>query len=200
MSKLFSAPKSLVGVSDFASKRHFEEQGYTFTTLTPDQLVRLVMQHWDERTPGAGETDCSRKALVPVPSIVDGKQVFFSPYGLLAEGMEFRGFSARRQKGEDLHIETEVIDGCHYETEPVKFVNIVVYSKDALLENNGHRTTDRDFEIVCVLASAIQTEPMQPISMARNFLDKPGGTKSNYTAEEFAKSIYYWSQRARVRG
>ena len=40
---------------------------------------------------------------------------------------------------------------------------------------------------------------MPPVTMARNMLEKEGGTKSVYTAEEFAEAIYYWSQRIRIK-
>jgi hypothetical protein len=37
---------------------------------------------------------------------------------------------------------------------------------------------------------------MNPLTMARNFLEKPGGTFCEYTAREFAEAVYYWSRRA----
>ena len=49
---------------------------------------------------------------------------------------------------------------------------------------------------LCLLAGAAETEPMDPLTMARNMLEKPGGTFVPYTAEEFALSIYFWSGRA----
>ena len=41
---------------------------------------------------------------------------------------------------------------------------------------------------------------MDPLTMARNMLCKPGGTPVDYSAEQFARSVYYWSLRVRVRG
>jgi hypothetical protein len=34
---------------------------------------------------------------------------------------------------------------------------------------------------------------MNPLAMARNFLEKPGGTKTFYSSKCFAESVYYWS-------
>ena len=189
-----------IGVSNFAAQRHFEKNGYTHTSLSPEQLSKLVQDHWHTRIPGAGEIDCSRKTLVSVPACDEnGDLIFFTPYALLVSGMEFRGFATRRQLGEDLYQEIEVVNGDLYFTEEVKFVKIVLYSKEALLENDGKRTTDCDFEIVAIIASPVEKELMFPLTMARNYLQKAGGTKSVYTADEFAEAIYYWSQRVKVR-
>ena len=73
---------------------------------------------------------------------------------------------------------------------------MVLYSAETLTENDGTRSGDFDWEVVCLLAGAAQTEPMDPLTMARNMLEKPGGTYAPYTAQEFAEAIYFWSCRA----
>ncbi len=40
--------------------------------------------------------------------------------------------------------------------------------------------------------------PMHPLTMARNYLVKKGGTKGRYTAAQFAEAIWYWSQHSQV--
>jgi hypothetical protein len=83
---------------------------------------------------------------------------------------------------------------------PAKRVDVVCYSAEALLENNGTRThLDCNWEIVCLLASTGEKEPMLPLAMARNYLEMPGGTKGEYTAKEFAEAIYYWSSKRGVK-
>jgi hypothetical protein len=39
---------------------------------------------------------------------------------------------------------------------------------------------------------------MAPVTMARNFLGLVGGTRGEFTAEQFAKSIMYWATHAVV--
>ena len=189
----------IIGVSDFAKGRHFDISGYTYTTLTPDELSELVSRYWHTAIPGAGEKDLTRKVLVSVPATVHSTEAFFTPYARLTEGMLFRGYTKRRQEGEDLYREVEVVNGHLWPTEEVKFVKVVLYSVEALLENDGTRSTDADWEVVAIIASPFENEPMHPLAMARNFLEKVGGTKSHYTAQEFAEAIYYWSQRVKVR-
>jgi hypothetical protein len=105
--------------------------------------------------------------------------------------------------------------GCHAETyaycrdheishdgiakaDPVVKAEIVLYSREALTENVGESSGDFDWEVVAILAKTNENEPMTPLTMARNFLEKPGGTKSVYTAQEFAEAVYFWSQRVSI--
>jgi hypothetical protein len=41
---------------------------------------------------------------------------------------------------------------------------------------------------------------MHPLAMARNQLEKPGGTKGEYTAQQYAEAIWFHSQKGiRIR-
>lgn len=74
-----------------------------------------------------------------------------------------------------------------------KSASVVLYRADVLNENN-ERETDADWEIVAIKArTSDEEEPMDPYTMARNFLHLKGGTKGDFTAEQFAKSILYWN-------
>jgi hypothetical protein len=37
---------------------------------------------------------------------------------------------------------------------------------------------------------------MGPVTMMRNQLEKPGGTKANFTSKEWADSIQFWQEFA----
>jgi hypothetical protein len=80
---------------------------------------------------------------------------------------------------------------------PAKAVELIVYRRDVLLEEGPDKApTGCDWELVSINARAtIEPEPMHPIAMARNFLGHTGGTKAEYTAEDFARSIAYWQAR-----
>lgn len=184
-----------IGWSKFARERHRPGSGNTYTTLEEQYVVQMAELFWDGRQPGHGETGLDRKVVIPVKDAVG----FFLPTAKLEEDLPLRAHATRRQAGEDLHVEVflDSEDAKRFKIEPeiAKFVKIVCYSADALLENNGERSTDCDWEIVAILGSKAEQEPMTPLTMARNFLEKPGGTKSEYTAKEFAEAIYYHSQR-----
>lgn len=81
-----------------------------------------------------------------------------------------------------------------------KHASVVLYRADVLYENN-ERETDAEWEIVAIKARVDkEEEPMDPYTMARNFLHLKGGTKGDFTAEQFAQSILYWNNHAMTTG
>jgi hypothetical protein len=78
---------------------------------------------------------------------------------------------------------------------PATRVVVFIYSREAL---EDEATTDADWEIVSVQADAGVEQVMDPVTMARNFLDMEGGTKGDFSAEDFAKAIMHWAQHAVV--
>ena len=191
-----------LGWSEFGLNRHKREAGNSYSSLSPDQIVSFVQHGWSRRAPGQGETGIDRKVVVPVQPITGG--FFCPPRAKLVEGMQIKAEVKTRQAGEDPFVETYVEEAEARKhnalTEiPAGRVSIVCYSAEALLENNGTRSTDCDWEIITILATEKDKEPMTPLTMARNFLEMTGGTKSVYSAEEFAESIYYHSTKKGIR-
>lgn len=185
-----------LGISKFAFQRHYvNNKGRSYTTLSPEALITLVKDNWNFAIPGNGEKDLTRKILIPIPECLH--EHFHCPTIKLKKGMKLKSKVSQRQKGEDLYVSTFLKKGLFdsYEPESPKSVKIVCYSKEALLENNGERSTNSEWEIVSIICSAEENEPMYPLTLARNYLEKPGGTYGDYSAKEFAESIYYWSQR-----
>jgi hypothetical protein len=195
-----------IGWSKFAKERHVEGSGNSFFVfpekthglLPHDLVIDRCHAAWSRRYPGQGETGLDRKVVVPIAA-----QGFFLSTTALRDNLPLRAEVTRRQPEEDPHIEIYVdadeAKALGIEYEPAQFVNIVVYSAEALLENGGERSTESDWEIVAVLASKTEKESMMPLVMARNFLEMPGGTKSIYTAQEFAEAIYYHSTHRGIK-
>lgn len=187
--------------SAFGLKNNARNSGNSYSTLSPEAIIERVLNNWDKAVPGQGETTLDRKILVPVSP----EGFFCPPRANLVEGMELKSEVKFRQAGEDPYVETFVLEAearrCNALVEvPASRVDVVCYSAEALLENNGTRThLDCDWEIVCILASSGQKEPMLPLAMARNYLEMPGGTKGEYTAQEFAEAIYYWASKRGVK-
>jgi hypothetical protein len=114
---------------------------------------------------------------------------FYSGTLKLNENNKLCAAYAARRIGEDPYIKV----GVRAKKQPAKFVEIVCYRADVLAENN-ERSVDADWEIICIKARVSdEDEPMDPVTMARNFLHMKGGTKGSFSAEEFAKSIIYWN-------
>lgn len=178
-----------IGWSGFARGRYRPGAAHSHFLGSEAVLVDLVAAHWDARRPGAGRTGLDEVVVVPVPP--DG---FVGSTVRVDESTRLSAGFSRRARGEDGFVEVRA-DGPR---EPVRHAAVVLYAAATLLENDGVRSTDCDWEIVCVIASPIPDEPLDPLTMARNMLAKPGGTPCDYTAAEFAEAVWYWSGRARI--
>jgi hypothetical protein len=103
---------------------------------------------------------------------------------------------APRREGEAPYIRVSA----KAEKQQAKYASVVLYRWDVLNENN-ERETDAEWEIVCIKArTSEEEEPIDPMTMARNFLHLAGGTKGDFTAEQFAKSIVYWNSHTMTTG
>ncbi len=178
-----------LGWSDFALGRHKPAGKHTWFKGSNSELLELARENWAKRRPGAGRSDLSQVVIVPVDPAG-----FISATVAVDETTVINAIFDRRQKGEDGFIRVTA-DGPR---EEVKYASVVFYSAATLKENEGHRSGDYDWEVVCLLAGPIAEEPMDPITMARNMLEKTGGTYCGYSALDFAESIWYWSSRATV--
>ncbi len=121
---------------------------------------------------------------------------FFSGIVKVEEGTELTARLVRRRPDEEQFIENLARSRTKL---PGKTVDIVCYRKDVLLEEKDAVVTGADWDVISVNVSPEEGPmPMDPITMMRNFLVLKGGTKATYTAEEFARSIHYWSTRAMI--
>ncbi len=177
---------SHLGWSDFARGRHVPGGGHAWFDGSPEELLDLVQERWPQRRPGVGRTDLEAVVVVPVPA-----DRFVAGTVLVDENTPLFAALERRQPHEEPFIRVTA-DGPR---EPARYAAVVLYSAATLLENDGTRSGDFAWEVVSLQASAVPEEPMHPITMARNYLEKPGGTYAPYTAQQFAEAIWYWSRR-----
>ena len=56
----------------------------------------------------------------------------------------------------------------------------ILYSKDTLGAND-ERSTSADWEVVSMVASPVENEPMDPVTVMRNMRGLAGGSQVNYT-------------------
>jgi hypothetical protein len=178
---------SLIGVSNFVQRRQTRESRFSHHIWSWDVVAEMAAASFDHAKPGYRDG----VKLVPVP-----------PGGFYCGVVEVTAdtplkatFEARRE-GESAHIIVVATGG---EKLPALAVDIVIYRKDVLLED-GDEVTGADWDIISVNARpTLEPEPMHPLAMARNQAHLPGGTKAEYTAEEYVRAILYWSTRA-MRG
>lgn len=179
-----------LGWSDFARDRYVPGGAHTWFAGSHEELLDRVRTGWPGRRPGQGRDDLEQVVVVPVdPSAFVSSTVEVGPDTPLTAEV------VRRQPHEDPYIRVTAAGP----REAVRFAGVVLYSAATLEENDGHRSGDFDWEVVALVASPVEREPMDPLTMARNMLARPGGTPCTYTAAEFAEAVWYWAQRAAAR-
>ncbi len=150
-----------------------------------EELEVLTLENFEKAQPGYRDG----VVLVPVPP-----ERFFSSVVEVTRDSKLWSTFGSRQRGEAPFLQT-VARGSKA---PAVAVDIVLYRHDVLAEGNEH-SCDADWEIVSINARPTKEEvPMDPVTMARNFLRMEGGTKGDFSAEDFAKSIIFWATHTHV--
>lgn len=181
-----------IGLSDFARSLHRPGTGCSYYSKSESELINKIKKNWHARSKGAGERDIDAVCIVPVSS-----DDFVTTTIHIDNAHDLEAKVVKRRNGEDSFIE---VTGNGQPIIPDN-VKIVLYSREELKNDTLYDDYESpyDYEVVSIIVSDVKNEPMNPLAMARNYLEKPGGNKCDYTAEEFAKAIYYWSQRIKQK-
>jgi hypothetical protein len=182
-----------VACSEFV-KRQTPESGYSHFEGTWDRLEQMVT-HWFYNNPSHWfQAEPGYKDGVVIQNLP--AQFFRSAIVELDEHSKLTANYAPRRDGETPFIRVSA----KAKKQQALFASVVLYRHDVLEENN-ERTTDAEWEIVAIKARvSLEEEPMDPMTMARNFLHMKGGTKGEFTAEQFAQSIVYWNSHCMTTG
>jgi len=173
-------------------KRQTKESGYSHFEGTWDELEGMI----EDRLIYSKERSC-RPGYRDGVVLVDMNPYYFrSAVVSLDEKSKLTVNYAPRREGEDPFIRVSA----KAKKQRAKHASVVLYRHDVLEENNERQTT-AEWEVVCIKARASEEEePMDPYTMARNFLHLSGGTKGDFSAEDFAKSIVYWNNHCMAIG
>jgi hypothetical protein len=168
-----------VGINDFA-RRHTAESKFSHYEGDIEDVARQAAENFANARPVEGRPGVF---LVSVPP-----KGYFSGVVRPTPETELRTTFEARRDGEEPFVQTVAVN---VKKTPARYVDVCLYSRHAL------GTADiYEYEVVSINASlADGEEPATPLAMARNFLNKEGGSQATYTAEQFAEAIWYWSQR-----
>ena len=120
----------------------------------------------------------------------------FCPYVRITKETILSAKVVKRREGEDFYIQVRAMSGNLIRTGSV---DLILYRNDILLENNEN-TTNADWELISInaLPKGVKSMPMGPITMMRNQLELNGGTKAEYSSDEWAKSVQFWQTYAPI--
>jgi len=181
----------LVKCSDFVMR---QTQGSEFSHYEGHwvELEALVEANWSRQNLGY------REGVILVP--VEPDQ-FFTSIVQLKPGDRLEGEYKSRREGEEPRKSIGVAGG---KKMPAKSVEIVCYAAH-VLDEDGDRSTDAEWEIVSVNASPFEEGvevPMGVGTLLANHFHLDGGTETNMTPEQLVdalhKSVLFWKDKARI--
>jgi hypothetical protein len=172
-----------LGVNKHALK-HTKDSKFSHYDGPIEELIKLAEARWGFAKDGYMEG--VMEVTVPSDKVYCGV-VKVKPGMNLRSVCDFR--PGGEERGEDAYIQTTAIGPTKLKA---KFTRLAFYHRD-LLDGTGE-----EWQLVTILASLDEDEPMHPIAMARNHLGLPGGSEGTFTADQFAQSVIYWSTRTMI--
>lgn len=179
-----------VAVNEFVT-RQLPNSGKTYsTTMTFEEIARYAQSRLNQGKWRQGYREGVR--LVSVAS--DKLQNFICPYVKLTPDTKLSAELVQRREHEEPYIQIRALSGT---PEKTGAVDLILYRHDVLAENNEH-STSADWELISInaLPEGLATMPMGPVTMMRNQLELPGGTRAHYSSDEWAQSVRFWQQYA----
>lgn len=174
-------------------RRQTPESGFSHFEGTWEHLEQVV-EYWFVTNPFPPFTKPGYRDGVVLQELPP--DFFRSAIVNLNEETKLTASFAPRRLGEDPFIRVSA----KAKKQVAKHASVVLYRHDVLEENN-ERETDAEWEIVAIKArTSNEEEPMDPYTMARNFLHLKGGTKGDFSAQQFAESIVYWNNHCMTTG
>ena len=119
---------------------------------------------------------------------------FICPFVKIEKNTELIAKVVRRRKEEEPYIQTRAQTGTPLQAGRVEYI---LYRHNVLAEND-EQSTDAEWELISIHAipEGIEKLPMGPVTMMRNQLELIGGTKAQYSSEEWAEAVRFWQQYA----
>ncbi len=176
-----------VKVSQFV-KRQIKGSGKTYSELFSfDQIADIANEELHKNN----FTNGYREGVILITISDEKAKNFICPLVKINNQTKLKAKVVKRRPEEESYIQIRALNGENLITDTV---DLVLYHKD-VLDETRERSTDADWELIAFMAipSGIKM-PMGPITMMRNQLEKPGGTKGLYESSEWANSVDFWQQ------
>ena len=178
-----------VGISEFV-KRQQPNSGKTYALLSFNEIAKYAELKLKKNQYRHGYRD--GVILIDVDS--DKVNQFICPYVKIDKNTVLNAEVTKRRPNEKHYIRIKAKNGENLKTNKVE---LILYRYDVLKETNEN-TTDNDWELISfhAIPEGVNKLPMGPVTMMRNQLQLPGGTKGNYSSEEWAESVDFWQKYA----
>ena len=181
-----------VGINDFV-RRQVKGTGKTYSSLSYQKITDYAEKQLNNNNFEEGYRD--GVIIIKVEDSMVDK--FHCPFTKILSNTKLKAVVTKREPIEESYIQLRALNGSPLD---VGSAQIILYRKDVLAENNSD-CTDKDWELIAFHAvpKFVEKMPMGPVTMMRNQLELSGGTKGNYSPEEWAKGVYFWQQYALLK-
>jgi len=179
-----------VAVNDFVLRQK-EGSGKSFTNKLSFQEIA---DHAEQQMVLGVFKEGYRKGVRIIDVDASLTHEFMCPFVRIDAKTKLLAKHVQRREGEKYYIQIRAKSG---ELLRAGKVELILYHHDVLSENDEH-TTDFEWELISfhAIPEGVDYMPMGPVTMMRNQLELPGGTKANYSSEDWAKSIEFWQHYA----
>ena len=171
-------------------ERQIRGTGKTYSdSLSFSEIATIA----EEKLNSADYIEGYRDGVVLIELKDDTAKQFICPLIKIDKNTTLSAKNVQRRKDEEYYIQIRALNGKSLATHQV---DLVLYRNDVLKESN-EASTNADWELIAFMAKPKGIKmPMGPVTMMRNQLQKPGGTKGRYPSENWAESVDFWQQYA----
>ena len=182
--------KETVSVNDFV-RRQSKDSGKSYVI---ELSFEKIAQHAQSQLKSGNLKAGYRDGVVIIQ--VDKKLIhhFICPFVKITNETELNASMVQRRPEESPYIQIRALNGTPLKTGSV---NLILYRHDVLAETN-EQTSDADWELISfhAIPEGVDDMPMGPVTMMRNQLQLPGGTKAKYESDDWADSVKFWQEYA----
>ena len=180
-----------VGISCFIKEQTQKYKKNQFENLSLADIALYSQNELNQKNYKKGYRDGVILIEIDDPSFCEN---FKCPLVKINKNTELVCNINKRMDNEEPYIQIRAVNGESLKTEKVE---IILYRKDVLDETN-EASSGQDWELIAfhAIPFGIEEMPMKPVTMMRNQLELPGGTKAYYSSEKWANSINFWQKYA----
>jgi len=178
----------LVEVNEFV-RRQVKGSGKTYSeSLSFREIAEHAQEQMEKNIFKAGYRKGVRVVKVN-KSLVDK---FVCPFVKITSETKLVSRLIKRQCNEEPYIQTRALNGMLLQAGKVE---LILYSNKVLKENNEN-STNAEWELISInsVPEGVSHLPIGPVTMMRNQLNLNGGTKGNYSSDDWANSIRFYQR------
>ena len=179
-----------VSVNEFV-QRQIKGSGKTYTE---GLSFEKIAQHAHEQLTTGNYKPGYRDGVILVHVAKHLISHFTCPFVRITEKTKLKATVVKRRPQEEPYIQMRALNGTPLKTGSV---DLILYRHDILKETN-EESTDAEWELISfhAIPEGIEKMHMGPVTMMRNQLQLPGGTKAYYESEKWAEAVKFWQEYA----